>query len=362
MAKKTLLLIIDNLGKGGAEILLVGTLRELNQKFQVVLVTLTEVCNFEKEDILCDFHYSLGFNKKSSFIPCIFRLKKIIRRHQPFLIHSHLIYSGLIARMACPSSIPLLYSIHGELSKSDFNQSKVLTFLEKKSIRKNHALLAVSNVVLEDYQKTIRSIPKSYVLHNYISDNYLKQHNSPNKHEKLTSLKLIAVGNIKEAKNYQYLVKSFILLKELPVTLDIYGNTNHSLYKELQQEIDRQKLNITFKGVNDNPQKLFPKYDLFVMSSKNEGFGISVIEAMACGLPVLLSDIPVMREISFQNALFFNLKNPLFFVDLLKKILNGEKHLNELSLNGLTISIKYNKKQYVERLFSIYDDLIIRQN
>ncbi|MEO7317120.1 MAG: glycosyltransferase [Ginsengibacter sp.] len=359
MLRPPLLIIIDNLAKGGAEIMLVDLLPELKNVYEIILVTLADKCDFEEQKIVCDHLYALGFKNKVSFIPCIFRLNKIIKKHKPALIHSHLIYSGIIARMACPSSIPLLYSIHGELSKSDFNKSQVLSLMEKISIRKNHSLLAVSNVVLEDYQKTIRKIYRSFVLHNYISDDYLIQNISPKTFVGLASLRLIAVGNIKAAKNYQYLVESFKYLKDLPVTLDVYGNTDHPLFTGLQAEIDRLKLNIVFRGSSSSIRNQFREHDVFVMCSKNEGFGISVIEAMACGLPVLLSDIPVMREISFQNGLFFNPKNPLSFVDLIKEILEGKNNLNELSINGLSISKKYNKKQYLERLLSLYDELII---
>jgi glycosyltransferase involved in cell wall biosynthesis len=43
----------------------------------------------------------------------------------------------------------------------------------------------------------------------------------------------------------------------------------------------------------------------FVFPTKHEGFGIPVIQSMACGVPVVISDIPVLREISGDAALYF---------------------------------------------------------
>ena len=51
MQKPTLLLIIDTLKKGGAETLLVGILRQLNVKFEVILVTLSAECDFDEDEI-----------------------------------------------------------------------------------------------------------------------------------------------------------------------------------------------------------------------------------------------------------------------------------------------------------------------
>lgn len=358
MRKKTLLLIIDNLSRGGAEVLLIGILPELNKKFRLILVTLTEDCEFEKEKIICDYQYCIGFTNKLAIISAIFKLKRIIKQHAPDLIHSHLIYSSLIARVACPSSVPLFYSIHGELSKSDFNQSKILTFLEKATIRKNHTLIAVSNVVLADYKKSISKKAKGFVLHNYIADRFFDQKIVSETISHAPSLRLVAVGNIKAAKNYEYLLKVFSHLKEYPVTLDIYGNTNQYLYKNLQAEIDRLALNVSFKGAIDDILENLNYYDLFIMSSKNEGFGIAVIEAMACGLPLLLSDIPVMREITSGNALFFNLENPENLSNLIKDSLAGKHNLSELIEKGLRISKRYSKTDYVENLFGIYEQFI----
>ena len=358
MGKKTILLVIDNLVKGGAEVLLVGILPELNLRYNVVLVTLKEKTEFPKEEIIYRAKYSLGFKNKWSLIRCIYKLRKIIREHRPDLVHSHLIYSSLVARMACPSSIPLLYSIHGELSKSDFNNSKGLTFLEKNTIKKNHSLIAVSNIVLKDYETIIATVPNSFVLYNYISDEFFTNPIDLKSNKLIPPLKMVAVGNIKAAKNYDYLLNAFALLKNDPVTLDIYGNTNHPLYQELISKVESLSLKVTFKGAANIVREKLIDYDLFIMSSKHEGFGISVIEAMAFGLPLFLSDIPVLREITQENAVFFNLNNPQDLANKIKGVLEGKQNLSQLSAKGRHFAKKYCKKDYTEKLFTIYDQQI----
>ena len=356
--KKTLLLIIDNLGRGGAEMMLVDLLPELNNKFEVILVTLTHKNEFKEAEIICKHRYVLGFTNKLSLISCVFKLKRIIKKHQPDLVHAHLIFSSLIARLASPANLPVLYSIHGELSKSDFNNSKLLTFLEKNSLRENHSLLAVSKVVLKDYEQTISRVNQSFVLHNFIANKYLESSFQIKNFKKFEPLKLVAVGNIKSAKNYDYLIRAFRLLEEYPVTLSIYGHTDHPLYAGLQAEIDRDHLKILFLGAIENvPDKLM-NYDAFVMSSQNEGFGIAAIEAMACGLPLLLSDIPVMREISQENALFFTLDEPKQLADLIINILHNKFDLKRLSEEGPAIVKNYSKDKYLEKLVSIYQQIM----
>ena len=357
--KKTLLLVIDELGTGGAEILFLGILPELNQKYSVIAVILSDGLETDFERMVCDKKYLLGFKGTFSIIPCVQKLKKIIKRHNPSLVHSHLFYSSLITRLACPSNIPLIYSLHNEMSKDVFNNSKILTLLEKYTIKKNHSVIAVTDEVLIDYKNTIQKNNRSFVLKNYISSDFFQKQIPTKNLDKLKEIRIVAVGNIKKQKNYIYLVKAFQYLKNYRISLDIYGIEDED-FNNLNEEIDRYKLPIVFKGPSANINKVLPNYDIYVMPSLYEGFGIAVVEAMASGLPLLLSDLPVFHEVTFNNALFFDVKDTMSFVKLIKDIFEEKYDLNQLSLKGVEIANQnYTKEIYLKKLFAIYEKTII---
>jgi len=174
----------------------------------------------------------------------------------------------------------------------------------------------------------------------------------------LKEIRIVAVGNIKKQKNYIYLVKAFNYLKKYRISLDIYGIEDED-FNNLNEEIDRYKLPIVFKGPSANINEVLHNYDMYVMCSLYEGFGIAVVEAMALGLPLLLSDIPVLREVTFGNALFFDISNPQSFANLMEEIFEGKYNLNKLSTEGIKIAKEnYTKEIYLKNLFTIYDDTL----
>ncbi len=71
--------------------------------------------------------------------------------------------------------------------------------------------------------------------------------------------------------------------------------------------------------------------------------------------PLLLSDLPVYHEITFENALFFDIQKKESLVNLIKEIFEGKYNLNELSGRGIDIAKNYTKETYLNNLFSIYD-------
>jgi glycosyltransferase involved in cell wall biosynthesis len=79
---------------------------------------------------------------------------------------------------------------------------------------------------------------------------------------------------------------------------------------------------------------------------------------MASGLPLLLSNLPVFHEVTFDNAVFFDITTPTSFATLIKEIFEGKHHLNQLSKNGIEIAKQYNKEKYLAGLYSIYHQIL----
>ena len=353
--KKKILIMIDDLARGGAETLLVGVLPELNEKYNLVLVTLTENCDFLKEEISVPKHYKLGFTGKFTFVSCMLSLRKIIQSEQPDLIHTHLFYSSLLAKFACGNSIPLLFTIHSMMSKDIFDISKIFKWLEKISIKKNHAVLAVSEEVLTDYKNTITHCKTGFVLKNYIPDFFLDIVPKRVEVNKEKVFKMVAVGNIKAIKNYDYILESLKLLSAYHISLDIYGKDQGGLLPELTEKVRIHRLPVRFMGPASNIIEVLPQYDAYVLCSKFEGFGLAAIEAAAVGLPLLLSDLPVLREITFNNALYFDISSPDSFAKLMVNILNEAIHLQSYSDKGIQmVKANYTKEKYLEGLSEIY--------
>ena len=65
-------------------------------------------------------------------------------------------------------------------------------------------------------------------------------------------------------------------------------------------------MNVTLKGQVTDIQLKIPQYDLFVMSSLYEGFALSVLEAMALGMPLLLTDIDSFKEQCADTAVYYD--------------------------------------------------------
>jgi glycosyltransferase involved in cell wall biosynthesis len=357
--KPTIVHVIDNLCRGGAETLLVDLLKDLSQHYNIILVTLNEGSDFDEKEVKCQYRYSLGYTSKFKFVSAVRQLKKIIKRHQPVLVRSQLYWSTIISRVACPKDIPLVFSVHFTFSDAAFEirrKGGIIKWIEKITYKKRHTFLAVTQMVADDYEKMIGFKGKSYVLHNYTNEAYFD--NATNYvFEATRKLKLVAVGNPRKQKNYELLIDAFKQLNDPTVTCDIYGSGPHD--SVLQQKIDDAQVPIVLKGKSSVVHTKLKEYDAFVMTSVSEGFGIAVVEAMAVGLPLLLTDLKVLREVTCGNAIFFDPHNQQELAGKIVDFRKGKYDAVAMSEKGKEISRRlYSKETYLQKILDIYKECI----
>ncbi|MGI8582248.1 MAG: glycosyltransferase, partial [Chitinophagaceae bacterium] len=110
MNKKTILHIIYNLGRGGAETMLVTIVKELTD-YNNIVVTLFPHNHF-KDKLRSDKYYCLGLTSIIHLPLARNSLRKIIKENNVDIVHSHLFWPTILARMATPKNIPLITTIH----------------------------------------------------------------------------------------------------------------------------------------------------------------------------------------------------------------------------------------------------------
>lgn len=154
---------------------------------------------------------------------------------------------------------------------------------------------------------------------------------------------LLFVSNIQRYKNFFELIKAFVLLKNKingAIQLVFAGTCfDRKYFNEMKAFITREGYDhrILFLGrvpYEDLPY-LYSACKLFVYPSTCESFGMTLVEAMACGAPILASHSEPMPEICADAALYFNPTNPAVIADAIRKTLNKQDMISALARNSL---------------------------
>jgi glycosyltransferase involved in cell wall biosynthesis len=350
MPKVEVLHIIDTLGVGGAERVMVGTINSLPEfSHHVVYLTGKDTLAAELPShckVTC-----LNFRFKLDIPRCVIAIRRYIKQNNIEVVHSHLVMSTLISRLATPRKVKQFNSIHNLLSHRCFTpEKKFPRFVEKFFHKKHQHIIAVSESVKEDYDKTIGIKGEVTVLPNFVEPHFFadefKRMNFNG------TFRMVAVGSMKWQKNYEFLIEAF---KQMPknIHLDIYGDG--PLRGEIENAIKKHNLNIKLCGLQSNVHERLRQYDMFVMSSHIEGHPVALLEAMASGMPAILSDIPVLREATRDKAIYFNLDNTTDFINKITAIAAHQVNLDEYARTNFEMVRQVaGKKQYMQSLRDLY--------
>jgi glycosyltransferase involved in cell wall biosynthesis len=260
---------------------------------------------------------------------------------------SHLNVLLLFARMLSRVPTGVIAVEHNTLSIVLENTPKLSPRLLPSLMRllypKASFIVGVSQGVVDDLKKVLGfESPKFRVIYNPIVDeDLLKKAEEPVDHPFFGEGKppvVLAVGRLHVAKDFPTLLRAFALVRrEIPSRLLILGEG------EKRQELESlaRKLGINgdldMPGFVKNPYKYMRRASVFVLSSQWEGFGNVLVEAMACGCPVVSTDCPSgPGEIlaGGEYGILVPVGNPEKLAEAILGVLTNQELARELSEKG----------------------------
>ena len=218
-------------------------------------------------------------------------------------------------------------------------------------------------------QQMIRTFPactgKISVIHNGLDHSVFKiqKKNEIRAFKKKYSLPdqfFLTVGIGKRHKNIDFVIRSLSPLwknKSLKKDLVMAG-TGGSLPDYVSDEIKKNGVGDFIKLTpffdTEELPLLYASADALIMPSLLEGFGFPVIEAMACGTPVLSSDRTSLPEIAGDAAMYFNPENEESLADAVRMFLSRPPVRKKMTALGLKQAKKFSWEKHVKELIEIY--------
>ncbi|MBT3705034.1 glycosyltransferase family 4 protein [Candidatus Peregrinibacteria bacterium] len=188
---------------------------------------------------------------------------------------------------------------------------------------------------------------------------------------KPAELKTLKTPNIKEPfllytgvhryhKNLPRLIKAFSLIAHKNRNLDlVITGKPDPLYPEAEEATKQFHLEnrIHFTGLvpEDELIALYNLAEAYVFPSLYEGFGLPVLEAFACGTPVVASNVSSIPEIAGKAALLFDPENPKDIAEKIQKLLKSHSLQNDLRQKGLARVKAFSWQKMAKEILSLYN-------
>jgi len=348
---------------GGREVILQSILHKLSKNHQVYLLT-PDKGYFTRDFTIFNFKY-------------LQEIPRLINKIRPDIINIHTFYfTKPILLSSQKLNIPIILTLHGLFL--NYYGKKYRNFFEfiKKYLENPNFFISV---VCEHHKKQLKdfgiSLEKIYVIKNGIDPKrfiYVKNFSEGILRKNLyihpSNRIILTVARLTPLKGLGYLIKAFSLLKSKNLVLLISTPTGRYnkeemnyrdfLLKQAERLGCKNKIIIQFHDYESVPL-LYKSCDLFVLSSVIEGLPLSILEAMACNLLAVASDVGGISEIikNGKNGFLIQPENYKNTARIIEKSLSlGGARKRHIIQNARRTIIKNFSE---ERMIGQYEELFL---
>lgn len=334
----------------------------------------------------------------------IWKLYRLFLREQPDIIHTHTAKAGTVGRVAGflyrwltpgsfigrPRKCRFIHTYHGHIFHSYYNRLKTNVFI---TIEKLLARLVTDRViVISDQQgneicnrfgvgrpEQIRVIPLGLDLDLFNGSEGRRQKFRQELGVDDNTLLVGIVGRLTEVKNHELFLDAVSQFtkqqrgREIAVRFVVVGDGHLRSQLEEQQESLNLESEVVFAGERDDPEYFYPALDIVALTSRNEGTPLTLIEAMANGLPVIATSVGGVVDLLGESTEVGAFKvcergvivtpgNADAFAAGLARLVDDKSLRERVALKGYEfVQSRYPKKRLLDDIKSLYDELLSRE-
>lgn len=368
-------------------VLLIGTdekVFEENSNVQNRLKNYSSHLDYLTQVVLVKSERSLVQTDKMKIVPVlntgklsIFRLLKTALKQDPMDVVSTQdpAFLGLVGWIVSKRKKAVLHlQIHTDIANSDYTKSlrgKIEWLVARCVIKKAKRVRAVSNRVVENILKRLE-VPRSLfsVLPIYVGNvshdevdlrTEEKLKNFTNRHE----LNILIMSRLEGEKRVEYCLEAFKKLvgKGHKVGLVVVGEGSRKI--ALKKFVEKNGLteHVVFFEWTNTPELFYRNCDILWSNSLYEGFGMTIIESLANGCPVLSSDVGIAKEviINGQNGFVYGVHDKKKLFEILENIVHDMTQVRSMKGKDSNVDnvMSYaNEEDYTNRIVSDWQNII----
>lgn len=355
--------IINSLEIGGAEKLILDLVPQLQCEGLVVDVLLLNGVEtpFLKQ-LKETFHGNIFVLGSSNYNPlCTFKIMGYLKKYD--LVHVHLFpsqYFVAAAKMLSFSKVPLIITEHNTENKRIHN--KWFKYLEKFIYSLYSKVICITEDVKDSLIKHYRLGPnKLVVINNGIDIRQIEKEKSYSKQQfgyEDDDILLIMVAGFRTQKDQDSVIK---VIAELPENfkLILVGDGERRIALEKLIKDLKVGTRVNMMGIRNDVPSLIKMCDVAVLSSHWEGFGLAAAEAMACGVPVVASNVPGLANVVGNGGLLFQRGDVIDLKEKICSLLNLEIS-DEIIRRGLIKARNYDLEKMCKSTIELYKKVVFK--
>ena len=300
---------------------------------------------------------------KTHKLSTVLRLRKFLRAWQPDIIHAMLFPGNYFSRLAALGlNIPVVNHIHNTVS--DSNEGPRHRFINHRLSRFTSLYISVSHMVRDYTEKELNVAHKpSVVIYNAFNPQNL---DAPAHDLKamygFNGPVIVQIGHMVKIKNFDKTIDAFrrVLQARPDARLLFLGEGPERA--RLEEVVDAYGLRgkVVLAGYRTDVFSFLKSCHLLVMPSDHEGFGIAHLEAMACGLPAVISHHVPSKELTADCALLCD-TTPESIAENITRLLTDQPLYQSMSRAALQVAGSLTMDNHCNSLMQVYTLLANRR-